>query len=601
MSARKALSANNMVLKNQSITQPKNNKERKSANLSVIKNKKTLTKSDLGQPELLKKELDEKNKYLHGLASPVMAIDRNFQVKFMNEAGAHLLGKTPEECVGKYCYDLFRTDDCRTSNCACDIAIKTGSSKTKTTIARCNGLEIPIQYSASPLLNENGEIVGAVELVNNITELNDALEYANSIKLGISDPFFIVDKNLVIQYMNTACEKAIGYTKAEAVNKLTCQEVFKSNICHKNCAIKHCMSTGESICNVRVDITNREGKKIPIVCSASALKDSKGKVLGGFEICRDVSLEIHLQKKLGETSEKLSSFASELVATARQTSKSAEGLATSTEGAASASRQMSKNVQEVSKNVGIQSSSVNQTAAAITEMNKTIQTIAKNAQTVNEISNETYKLSMDANQAVEKTVEGTNAIAKSAEKINEIIDVISQIASQTNLLALNAAIEAARAGEAGRGFSVVADEVKNLATQSGKAAKEITSLIKESTKNVIKGNELSSQVAGIIIKVVASVQKVAELSQEVGNATSEQAESAAEINKAMDNLNIITTEITSAMREQSEGIKQVSLAIDEINAVAQQNQAGAKQTISATEKVSEEACMLDTLSKQLIK
>ena len=129
--------------------------------------------------------------------------------------------------------------------------------------------------------------------------------------------------------------------------------------------------------------------------------------------------------------------------------------------------------------------------------------------------------------------------------------MISEIASQTNLLALNAAIEAARAGEHGLGFAVVADEVRKLAERSRAAAKEITALIKESTRRVADGAQLSEKAGQSLATIVHGVEETAASIAKIARATQEQSESASEVSKAIQDVSSITETNASSSEELS--------------------------------------------------
>lgn len=187
-----------------------------------------------------------------------------------------------------------------------------------------------------------------------------------------------------------------------------------------------------------------------------------------------------------------------------------------------------------------QSSSLEKTALAMTQLTNTVRQNADNARHANHLVMSACAIAVQGGQVVERVVSTMGEIKESSREVVDIIGVIDSIAFQTNILALNAAVEAARAGEQGRGFAVVAAEVRNLAQRSAGAAREIKALIGASVVRVDAGSMLVDEAGITMSKIVTSVQQVVDLMSEIAAASHEQSLGIARVNQEISQMDKVT-------------------------------------------------------------
>ncbi len=204
----------------------------------------------------------------------------------------------------------------------------------------------------------------------------------------------------------------------------------------------------------------------------------------------------------------------------------------------------------LSKGTIEQASSIEQLSASMIDINEKVQSNAKNANNTNYITTTLVENIEKSNYQMNEMLVAMNEIEKSSKDIKNIIKAIDYISEQTNLLALNAAIEAARAGESGKGFSVVAEEVRSLANQSTNAAKQTTQLIEEAIKVVNQGKTLANNTAQALKNVVEDVNRAIELVSSIASASEDQAYAIKQVNDGIIQITNVV-QLTSSIAEQS--------------------------------------------------
>ena len=317
------------------------------------------------------------------------------------------------------------------------------------------------------------------------------------------------------------------------------------------------------------------------------IKSSFNKMINGFK---------NIIKQIAETSDQLAASSQELSASSEEISASAQQVGSAIQEVASGSQEQSAQVEQTKDNIDDLVDQIDQIEIRTKEMDLSADNVIENIESGNKsVQSSIIQVSEVKNQSntVSKKIDELGDIS---EKINDIVDLISGIAAQTNLLALNAAIEAARAGEAGRGFSVVADEIRDLAEESSSATEKIAQLIDKIQVGVKETINQMKRTEKAVDNGVNTIKDTEDTFNKIYKTSSELRELIKEISNSAITMNENSKIVKGTVNEIASVSHEVSSNAEEVAASSQEQSASTEEIVSTSEALAD---MAQSLSQKV--
>jgi len=413
----------------------------------------------------------------------------------------------------------------------------------------------------------------------------ERLGFSESFLKGLPIPICIVDRESNVAFLNRECLDMLGspmdpeFFYGKQISRIFYKDDRRSKIAD-------CMAENSRGMNVAAKFIHEDGSDIYVLINLFPLTDVAGKVTGGCCLYLNTTELKRHERAITEQNERIGKAAAEATEVSEEL--------------AAAAIQLRSLVSRANEGASLQSARTGETATAMEEMNATVLEVARHAQEAAEDAEKARASAEDGSHIVADAIGAINEVAGRAEElrksmeelderadgIGKVLGVIEDIADQTNLLALNAAIEAARAGEAGRGFAVVADEVRKLAEKTMQATNEVHSAITgiqegaranvDATGAAVRAVGRSTEMAGRSGEALADIVVVAQATSDrvrsIATAAEQQSATSDEINRATMDMNRLCSETGLLMQDASQSIEQLAQLSDSLGRIIREMQ-----------------------------
>jgi len=402
--------------------------------------------------------------------------------------------------------------------------------------------------------------------------LKKNLGFSRSVMRGFRQPFLTMDMDSRVTFINRHALALLDITGSpeDFIDKPG--GLFFYGDASKETTLGRLVASGQPDASTDETLTSRTGRQVQVRADRCRLVDLEGNVIGGIATYLDLTA-------IKESQALAVAKAQAIEQAAKETGDIATGLLDFIE-------RLSQRISQVATGAAEQRERIEQAASVMEDLQHAVETVAKSAETASQEAVNTEEKAQKGAEVVDRSMEAIRQVAKAAndlgtnmtqlgqqsDSIGAVIEVIGDIADQTNLLALNAAIEAARAGEAGRGFAVVADEVRKLAEKTMNATKEVgdnirgiqdaatrsVTRMREATATIDEATKLAGASGEALHEIVRMAQKTAASSREIVTVSQEQTKTAQEIAASAGEVQRIADQTDDGMRQAATDVEQLT-------------------------------------------